>query len=208
MYCAGGGPGPRLGGEPVTLTGWRPGRVCTRGRTIIAGAPLSAQHSAAPSGGTHLVRVLPSWARAFPGTPRQAGAARRFAAALLAGSPFCDDALVVVSELFTNAVRHTHSGQPGGLVIVQVSRWRLGVRLAVTDQGSPGRPVIRVPAFGEPAESGTGLFLVSQLASRLDWHDDASGRTLCAILGKLPPEHHRAQPGTPSCRPLRSLSPV
>ena len=60
----------------------------------------------------------PSWARAFPGTPRQVGAARRFVASLLDGSPFCDDAVVVVSELFTNALLHTDSGKPGGLVVV------------------------------------------------------------------------------------------
>src|SRR6202050_2122249 len=84
----------------------------------------------------------PSWARAFPGTPRQVGAARRFVASLLDGSPFCDDAVVVVSELFTNALLHTNSGKPGGLVVVQVTRWLLGVRVAVTDQGSAKRPVI------------------------------------------------------------------
>ena len=45
----------------------------------------------------------PSWARAFPGTPGQASPARRFVAGLLEGSPFRDDAVVVLSELFTNA---------------------------------------------------------------------------------------------------------
>jgi len=174
----------------------------------MSGAPPQARHGASLSSHDHLMRALPSWARAFPGTPRQTGAARRFVAGLLEGSPFCDDAVVVLSELFTNAVRHTHSGKPGGLVIVQISRWRLGVRIAVTDQGSPSWPVIRDPAFSELAESGTGLFLVAQLASHLDWHDDASGRTLCAILGRLPPGHHSPQPGSASCTSPRSLSPV
>jgi hypothetical protein len=63
--------------------------------------------------------------------------------------------------------------QAGGLVIVQVSRWRLGVRHGVTDQGSSEQPVIRDTGPGrEPAGSGHGLYMVAQLAKRLD---DASG---------------------------------
>lgn len=147
-------------------------------------------------GGECLVLGMPSWARAFPGIPQQVGAARRFAVSLLDGSLFCDDAVLVVSELFTNALLHTESGKPGGLVIVQVSRWLLGVRVAVTDQGSDQLPVIcGVGPGGEIADSGNGLRMVSQLAEHLGWHDDASGRTICAILGTLPPEQHRLQPG-------------
>lgn len=148
-----------------------------------------AQHAPGCHGhAERLVMAVSSWARAFPGTPQQARAARRFAASLLDGSPFCDDAVVVTSELFTNALLHTDSGKPGGLVIVQVSRWRLGVRVAVTDQGSCKRPVIRDAGLGgELAESGNGLYMVSHLAGRLDWHDDASGRTICAIFGTHPP---------------------
>jgi len=137
----------------------------------------------------------PSWARAFPGTPRQVGAARRFVASLLDGSPFCDDAVVVVSELFTNALLHTNSGKPGGLVVVQVTRWLLGVRVAVTDQGSAKRPVIGDGgSCQQAAESGHGLYLVSCLAEHLGWHDDPSGRTICAVLGTRPPEHRQPEP--------------
>jgi serine/threonine-protein kinase RsbW len=130
---------------------------------------------------------LALWARTFPGTPGKVGEARRFVAHLLQGSPFCDDAVVVLSELFTNAVLHTDSGKPGGLVTVQVTRWRHGVRIAVTDQGSVSHPVIRgLGADGEPAESGRGLYLAAQLAGGLTWHDDPSGRTIAATLGKVP----------------------
>jgi serine/threonine-protein kinase RsbW len=139
--------------------------------------------------------AIPSWARAFPGAPQQASAARRFVASLLDGSPFCDDAVVVVSELFTNALLHTDSGKPGGLVVVQVSRWLHGVRVAVTDQGSGKQPVIGDGGpCRESAESGHGLYLVAHLTKHLDWHDDPSGRTICAILGTRPPEHYRPQP--------------
>ena len=140
------------------------------------------------------VWAAPSWARAFPGMPEQVSAARHFAADLLKGSALRDDAVTVISELFTNAILHTDSGKPGGLITVQISRWRGGVRIAVTDQGAQGTPVVCLPAAdGEPAENGNGLFMVSCLARLLDWHDDASGRTVCAILGRLPPS--RPAPG-------------
>jgi hypothetical protein len=100
-----------------------------------------------------------------------------------------------LSELFTNALLHTDSGKPGGLVVVQVTRWLLGVRVAVTDQGSVKRPVIGDGgSCQQAAESGHGLYLVSCLAEHLGWHDDASGRTICAVLGTSLPERHEPEP--------------
>jgi anti-sigma regulatory factor (Ser/Thr protein kinase) len=157
------------------------------GRSDARSNVASAEQDA-PLGRGPLAPARLSWARAFPGTARQVGAARRFVVGLLPGSALCGDAAIVVSELFTNAVLHTPSGRPGGLVTVQVSRWRGGARIAVTDQGSPGAPVIRTPAAGgPPAECGNGLYLVSRLASQVSWHDDVSGRTICAVLGQPPP---------------------
>jgi serine/threonine-protein kinase RsbW len=153
--------------------------------------------------------AMPSWARVFPGTPQQVSAARRFVASLLDGSTFCEDAVVVVSELFTNALLHTDSGKPGGLVVVQVSRWLLGVRVAVTDQGSGQQPVIvDGRPCREPAERGHGLYLVSQLAKHLGWHDDPSGRTICAILGTRPPGYYRPQPRDHASESARLTQPA
>jgi anti-sigma regulatory factor (Ser/Thr protein kinase) len=133
------------------------------------------------------VMAASSWARAFPGTPEQVRIARRFVAWLLDGSPLRDDAVYAASELFTNGVLHTASGRPGGLIVVQVTRWLLGVRIAVTDQGSGNRPVIRqTEPPGELTENGTGLYAVRQLAGRLGWHDDPSGRTVYATFSAPP----------------------
>jgi anti-sigma regulatory factor (Ser/Thr protein kinase) len=167
-----------------------------------------------PAADQRLIPALSSWARAFPGVPRQVKAARQFVAALLDGSPLRDDAVIVISELFTNALQHTRSGQPGGLVVVQVSRWRQGVRIAVTDQGSAKRPALIDKALADdvladealadrllaggifpddlladganhfPADCGRGLHMVSCLAEHLDWHDDVRGRTVHAVLGR------------------------
>lgn len=148
-----------------------------------------------------------SWARAFPGIAAQARVARHFVASLLDGSALRDDAVTVLSELFTNALEHTASGLPGGLIIVQVSRWRHGVRIAVTDQGSLAQPVIRDPgASSGPAENGRGLYLAASLACQLTWHDDTCGRTVSAILGAPPPRQRRPEslalrPGFPRHQP-------
>jgi serine/threonine-protein kinase RsbW len=77
----------------------------------------------------------------------------------------CDDAQLLVSELFTNAVRHTASEK------VSCELWLVGPRLCleVTDQGGGPHPM--APRPGGPVdadgESGRGLLLVSVLAD--DW---------------------------------------
>jgi serine/threonine-protein kinase RsbW len=152
-----------------------------------------------------------SWTRTFQGVPRQVSAARRFVSSLLDGSPLQDDAVVVASELFTNALLHTNSGRPGGLVVVQLSRWPLGLRVAVTDQGSAGQPVIRHPGPHRQADiSGNGLYLVAGLSSQLEWRDHSSGRTISAVLGRAPSAACADQPGPsdPSTLPPAFPQPV
>lgn len=77
----------------------------------------------------------------------------------------CDDAQLLVSELFTNAVRHTASEK------VSCELWLVGLRLCmeVTDQGGGPHPM-EPRANGSvdnDGESGRGLLLVSVLAD--DW---------------------------------------
>ena len=57
-------------------------------------------------------------ARPFPGRPESARAARVWVASYLPGSPVADDVALMVSELVTNALRYSRSGQPGGWVTV------------------------------------------------------------------------------------------
>jgi anti-sigma regulatory factor (Ser/Thr protein kinase) len=112
--------------------------------------------------GTAAAPVI-TWARTFPAVPAQVREARRFLAGLLDGGPAAGDALICLSELASNAVAHSRSGQPGGTFTVRVRRAAQRLRVEVCDQGgpwhSPGHP-----STDEP--SGRGLLIVAQLASR------------------------------------------
>lgn len=126
------------------------------------------------------------WRRSFPGLTRMAGEARGFTRWLLGGHPRLDDALVAVSELFANAARHTRSGLPGGLVVVEVRRCVQGVTVTVTDQGGPEEPVVRTfdESSGCLREGGRGLLTVAAYASRWCWHGDVHGRMVTAFFAE------------------------
>lgn len=124
----------------------------------------------------------------LPALEVSVSAARAFVRGRLAGwglgPELCDNAELVVSELFTNAVVHTDS-------VEVVCRLRLvsdGVHLAVVDQGCGllGAPVC-APA---EAEHGRGLLIVGMLARRWGVSTAAgSGRTVWALLCSEEAEH-------------------
>jgi serine/threonine-protein kinase RsbW len=120
------------------------------------------------------------WRRAFLGRPDQAAPIRRFVGCLLTGSPHADDAVQVVAELAVNAVQHTRSAGPGGLVVVEVRRWRGGAAVSVTDQGGPEKP--QIADLDVYAEHGLGLRLVASTATWWGWRGDAAGRTVTAMF--------------------------
>jgi len=99
------------------------------------------------------------------GRAEWARAARSFVSEVLGpGHPRKDDAVLLVSEVFGNSVRHSGSGAPGETVTVAVRAGDGMVRVEVTDRAGPGTPWLR-PA-GRDAEGGRGLQLVAGLAAR------------------------------------------
>ena len=96
--------------------------------------------------------------REFAGTPESVSAARAWVASFLPGSPAADDVALMTSELVTNAVLHSASRLPGGVVLVSVRTGSTRIRVDVFDQGE--LPVSAVAERG----LGLGLVLVSQLA--------------------------------------------
>ncbi|MDX3640926.1 ATP-binding protein [Streptomyces sp. MB09-02B] len=124
--------------------------------------------------------MFTKWCRAFPGLPDQVAEARHFVAALLQERSVADDAVLVVSELATNAVRHTLSGSVGGWFLVVVAFRADCVRLEVVDQG--GKSVPRMCDAASQDVGGRGLVLVSACAKGWGVKDVPSGRTVWADL--------------------------
>jgi len=162
----------RVGLEQATLAGVPGAAVVRLGSSI--------RDAAAPDPGWWVVMAKPANTatlggdRLFWGHPAQVRTARRFVLAGLAGRPVAVDRDVVallVSELVTNAVLHSASGQPDGTLLVgyQLARQeldpkRLRLRVEVRDLGGPGHP--RRCQHGLESRGRRGLELVEALASR------------------------------------------
>ena len=102
------------------------------------------------------------------GRAERARAARSFVSEVLgSGHPYRDAAILLVSEIFSNSIRHSRSGAPGETVTVAVISGGGIVRVEVTNRAGPGTPVLR-PASRD-AEGGRGLQLVAGLATRWGW---------------------------------------
>jgi anti-sigma regulatory factor (Ser/Thr protein kinase) len=124
---------------------------------------------------------------AFACDPRSVGEARRWIQAQMSAAlphhpsvpDLIEDAVIVVSELVTNAVR---GGCTAGILQWSVDDSRL-LRVAVTDD-SPGWPeLIRA---GSSDEHGRGLWIVTQLSVRFGIEPDGAGKRVWAKLGIHP----------------------
>jgi len=113
--------------------------------------------------------------RAFPGCADQVAQARQFVSAELAGCPVTDEAVLCVSELATNALMHTASGE-GGKFEVIVQRGPSSARISVRDQGAASAPTAQPVDLA--AESGRGLGLVSMIADHWGQSGDVAGRVV------------------------------
>ncbi|GLX10681.1 ATP-binding protein [Microbispora sp. NBRC 16548] len=124
---------------------------------------------------------MPPWrlSRHFLGRPASVTEARRFITAALGTWPVVESAELIVSELATNAVRHTASARFGGRFIVSIQAERDQVWLGVTDEGGPGVPRLVRPADDE---GGRGLLLVANLADNWGVYGNQAGRTVWALL--------------------------
>lgn len=123
--------------------------------------------------------LLPHWLTlgrlTLPGKPQNVRHARRFVADIIGETHRqCDTALLLTSELVTNAVAHSRSGLPGGTLDVIVSATCSALLITVTDNGSEaGPPAIRTPPGGT---DGNGLVLVDSLSDGWGYRHER-GRT-------------------------------
>ncbi len=121
---------------------------------------------------------------AVPHGPAGVGTARRRMRGELraCGMPegLVDDAVLILSELLSNACRHARPLSPGAAEEYVRAAWSCcndggGVTIAVTDGGGPTRPVPATPSV--TARGGRGLAIITSLA--LEWgvdeHLDVAG---------------------------------
>lgn len=111
--------------------------------------------------------------RAFPGCADQIAKARQFVSAELTGCPVTDEAVLCVSELATNALMHTESGDSGKFEVI-VQRGPSSARISVRDQGAASAPMAQPVDLA--SESGRGLGLVSVIADLWGQSGDVAGR--------------------------------
>jgi anti-sigma regulatory factor (Ser/Thr protein kinase) len=113
----------------------------------------------------------------IPGRPEHVREARDLVVKALGElHPGVDDAVLLTSELVTNAVMHSNSRCPGGTIRVVVSDAIGGVRVEVFDEGSDlSAPVVRGDIY---ASDGHGLFLVQSLADQWGYLRSEQGTTV------------------------------
>jgi anti-sigma regulatory factor (Ser/Thr protein kinase) len=91
-----------------------------------------------------------------------------------------DVAVLLASELFTNAVIHGMKGQPGPVTVtLAIAADATGLRVDVHD-ASACLPVIR--PVGEDTESGRGLLLVSSLSDEWGYYRTPPGKAVYFTL--------------------------
>jgi anti-sigma regulatory factor (Ser/Thr protein kinase) len=109
--------------------------------------------------------------------PEMVGTARSFVAkALGEDDPATDVAVLLASEIVTNAVLHSNSGRVGGTVTITAAEMGGGVRIEVADEGSE-RSIPEVKGHG-CVSGGHGLLLVQTLADQWGYLRDDLGTTV------------------------------
>jgi anti-sigma regulatory factor (Ser/Thr protein kinase) len=104
-------------------------------------------------------RALP-YAETFPGRLEQIRNARARLARFLGDCPAAEDAVLLTSELATNAVAYSATGQPGGMFTVRACIFGAAcVYVEVEDRGSAWNGNIGT------AEAPHGLYLLQALSA-------------------------------------------
>ncbi|MBW1598739.1 ATP-binding protein [Streptomyces sp. JJ38] len=96
-----------------------------------------------------------------------------------------DDAVLVLSELLSNATRHARPLPPDDSVRADWSRGSAGeVTIAVTDGGGPTRPLPASPSV--TAHGGRGLSIITSLAQAWGVREDVECEavTVWAVVGR------------------------
>lgn len=109
------------------------------------------------------------WTRHFRGGADQVFEVRHWIEELLPDCAVRADVLLLASELCTNAIIHSQSGEAGGQFSVDIDWTPALARVVIGDQGSATAPAItaRTGDVAQLSDSGHGLLLVDSVAD--DW---------------------------------------
>lgn len=173
--------------------------VETAGDQLMAAGP-------GPKPGQQSSRAAPTrvpWARVFRGEPVQIREVRHWIQGLLPACDALDELLPLVSELCTNAIKHTRSGLPGGWFGVHVMWAQTFIRVTVMDHGSASEPVVKRALLDDMSGAGSvdacedlggrGLLIVENMSAAWGTGGNAYGRFVWfdirwPRLGPLEPE--------------------
>ena len=123
-----------------------------------------------------------------PGIVKEVRITRNFVGELLEGWPCRDSAVLLTSELVTNSILHSRSGD-GGKVTVVVIDLGTSARVEVIDDGSDQTPRTH-SGQAHLADDGRGLRIVEAVASSWGATGDDHGTTTWFQLDAEPhPEH-------------------
>ncbi len=154
---------------PVKISAetWHPVLKILTGRLAHGAYKLGGR---APGAATATVRTK---SRMFPAAPEQASEARRYLREVLADRVSADDAVLCLSELFSNSLLHSRSRESSGTITVRVRETGERIRVEVDDQGGTWRICPE-----DDDEHGRGLGIVKDLAAAWGTEDTATGRTV------------------------------
>jgi anti-sigma regulatory factor (Ser/Thr protein kinase) len=123
----------------------------------------------------------------FPGLPAIVPSARRFVRAILADSPRAGDMELIASELASNAIRHTPSGDAGGKFTVTIQTADGWARIEVSDTGN-GQWHLQPGDVCPDAEYGRGLAIIAAVADKFGHDARVGGQTLWAEVSWQEPD--------------------
>jgi anti-sigma regulatory factor (Ser/Thr protein kinase) len=136
--------------------------------------------------------------RTFRGEQDQVASARDFVRRVVGRCPLLDEAVLLTSELCTNTLQHTASGQ-GGSFEVTVHCAHDSLRVEVRDDGSTTVPA--VGGLDELSGDGRGLTLVDLIATRWGQSGDEFGRSVFFELCWSYPQTTTSHTNAPTVSP-------
>jgi anti-sigma regulatory factor (Ser/Thr protein kinase) len=177
---------PRRSGRPglradvgkiahIALLSWQFRGTAWEGATGMAST--ATQAGDAPGSFPDMTGAAVLGTLTIPGRPEHVREARAFVAKALGDlHPGLDNAVLLTSELVTNAVVHSTSRCSGGTVTITIEDSSGGVRIEVADAGSDlSSPIVRTDVY---ASDGHGLFLVQMLSDKWGYLRNDSGTTV------------------------------